>query len=129
MYAVKIWAGDDNEAATRFKLGNDGPFGDRPSVKEWLRLGMPNRRSEVFSHDGKFLAHMDTTGMVRAIFVHEPQSEYRPIWRRDFDSVSGYIESLKVDNDWKKYLGRGHSVYTEWEAFLSLLIANTPTEG
>ena len=82
------------------------------------------------------MANMDITGMVRVIFMHEPQSGHRPVWRRDFDSVSDYIDSLKGDgdqytmpDDWKRYLGRGHSVFVSWKAFLAILIASTPTEG
>ena len=87
---MKVWMGDETEEVMRFKLENEGPFGDRPSVKEWLRLGMPDRRSEVFSHNGMFCARMDTTGMVREMCLSDPDRLHIV----DFVSVSEYIESL-----------------------------------
>lgn len=67
---TKDWKGDDTKTATVRKLCN----GD-----------------DVFSHGGKFVARMDTTGMVREMLM----GDYGRRHVVDFVCVSDYVKSLK----------------------------------
>lgn len=67
-----------------------GWMGDESESK--MRLSL-NRGHRVSSHDGKFEAVRDTTGMVRRIAM-ETIEENREISIRDFDNIDEYLRSL-----------------------------------
>ena len=97
MDAERIWTGDEPEEETKRRL-----------------LG----GYEVFSHNGVFVARMDTTGMVREMLVDDPDRTHVV----DYASVSEYIESL---NEWNtpNRVERGFILSRQDDA------GNTPTGG